>query len=242
MKKQVARQVASMLLALSLMSMPVAAFADGIVQLSPMSANGTTSSPSMMTTSSEETIPLRGRISTIPKGATMMVKLDQPISSFSSNLGDAVSATLENDVFANDVVVVPAGSEVLGQVSNVKRAGRLGKHGEIDIRFFSVKTPDGVVVPIRAHVVTKDNSGILRGNSYAMDVFKGVGITAGATGIGAALGVASGSLMGSVAGGVLFGTAAGGIAGATYALMRQGKDVVIPSGSRVSIVSDVAAQ
>jgi uncharacterized protein (DUF305 family) len=34
----------------------------------------------------------------------MMVKLDQPISSFSSNLGDAVSATLENDVFANDVV------------------------------------------------------------------------------------------------------------------------------------------
>lgn len=234
------QQLASVFLTMSLVLMPAAAFAEGIVKLSPLSSNGTSSSPSAFTSSQEEIIPLRGRISTIPKGTTMMVKLDQPISSFSTNLGDAVSGTLENDVFANDVVVVPAGSEVLGQVSNVKRAGRLGKHGELDIRFFSIKTPDGVVLPLRAHIVTKDDSGILRGNSYAMDVFKGIGITAGATGLGAALGVASGSLLGSVTRGVLFGTAMGGIAGATYAVMRQGKDVVIPSGSRISIVSELS--
>jgi hypothetical protein len=227
----------SSFLALSLLAVPSMALADGIVQLSPLN-NSTTSSPSAITGLRDEAVPLRGRISTIPKGTTMMVKLDQPISSFSSNLGDAISATLENDIYANDTVIVPAGSEVLGQVSNVNRAGKLGRHGEIDVRFFSIKTPDGVVVPIRAHVVTKDETGVLKGNSYAMDVFKGVGITAGATGVGAALGVASGSLLGAVTSGVLFGTAMGGIAGASYALMRQGKDVIIPSGARISIVSD----
>lgn len=230
-------RIVTSLLAASILLTPVTAFADGIVQLSPLN-NSTTSSPASITGAHDEAIPLRGRISTIPKGTTMMIKLDQPVSSFSTNMGDAISATLESDIYANDAVIVPAGSEMLGQVANVSRAGRLGKHGEIDVRFFSIKTPDGVVVPIRAHVITKDESGILKGNSYTMDVFKGVGITAGSTVLGAALGTASGSLLGSVTTGVLFGTAMGGIAGATYALMRQGKDVVIPSGARLSVVAD----
>lgn len=223
--------IASLLLSTLVLS-PVTALADGIVKLSPLS-----STPGMMMTS-DEAIPLRGRISTIPKGTTMMIKLDQPVSSFSSNLGDAISATLENDIYVNDAVVVPAGSEVIGQVTNVNRSGKLGKHGEIDVRFFSIKTPDGVLVPIRAHVVTKDETGVLRGNSYATDIARGVGIAAGSTGVGAVLGVASGSLLGSVSSGVLFGTAMGGVAGISYALMRQGKDVIIPSGARMTIVAD----
>lgn len=224
--------VASLLLS-SLILTPVTALADGIVKLSPLS-----NSPGSVVTTQDEAIPLRGRISTIPKGTTMMVKLDQPVSSFSSNIGDAISATLENDIYSNDTVIVPAGSEVVGQVTNVNRSGKLGKHGEIDVRFFSVKTPDGVLIPIRAHVVTKDQTGVLKGNSYGADIARGLGVTVGATGLGAALGVASGSLIGTVSSGVLFGTAVGGIAGVSYALMRQGKDVVIPSGARMTIIAD----
>jgi hypothetical protein len=249
------KRIIATALTIAFCGMPTLALADGIVKLSPLnntpgyygnSGYGTTNFGAPSTTSGsnslpalrDESIPLRGRVSTIPKGTTMLVKLDQPVSSFSSSMGDAVSATLENDIYVNDSIVVPAGSEVLGQVTNVSRSGRVGKHGELDVRFFSVKTPDGVVVPIRAHVVTKDESGILRGNSYTTDVFKGVGLTVGGAGLGAGLGAASGSLIGSVGAGAIFGVAMGGIAGATYALMRQGKDVIIPSGSRISIIAD----
>ncbi|MBK8189428.1 MAG: hypothetical protein IPK79_03170 [Vampirovibrionales bacterium] len=182
--------------------------------------------------------PLRGRVSTLPKGSTMIIKLDQPLSSFSSNLGESITGTLENNVFVNDAMAIPAGSEVLGQVSNVSRAGRLGKHGEVDVRFFNVKTPDGAVIPIQGHVVTKDNTGTLRGNTFTMDVIKGVGVAAGGTAIGAVAGTAVGGLLGVAGTGAAMGTGVGALAGIGYAVVRRGKDVVIPSGSRLSIKVD----
>jgi hypothetical protein len=224
------KQILSCLLSLSILLTPSLAMAEGIVKLSPLSQSSTAYS----TSNAEDSMALRGRISTIPKGTTMMVKLDQPVS----YLGDPVNATLENDIYVNDAMVIPAGSEVLGQVTNVNRSGKLGKHGDIEVRFVSIKSPDGVLVPIRAHVVTSDETGVLKGNTYAQDIAKGLGIAAGSTGLGAVLGTASGSLLGSVGTGVLFGTAVGGIAGISYALMRQGKDVVMPAGARMSIAME----
>ncbi|MEB3245547.1 MAG: hypothetical protein VKJ06_06145 [Vampirovibrionales bacterium] len=182
-------------------------------------------------------LALRGRVATIPDGTTLMASLDQPISSFTANLGDPVSGKIENDVFVNDAIVIPAGSEVLGQVANVSPSGRVGKHGEIDIKFFSAKTPQGNVIPLRASIVTKDDSGVLKGNSYAVDVLKGVGIAAGATGVGAVMGTAAGGLLGAAGSGAVFGTGVGALAGGTYALMRKGKDVLLPRGARVTLMT-----
>jgi hypothetical protein len=181
---------------------------------------------------------LRGRVTTIPKGTVMLVKIDQPVSSSANRVGDAVTGILENDVFVNDTVVVPAGAEVQGQVVTANPSGRLGHHGSIDIRFFSLKTPDGVMLPLRAHLVTRDDTGILRGDTYAMDIAKGVGVAVGATGVGAVLGTAAGGLLGVAGTGAAFGTGVGGIAGISYALLRKGKEVTLPSGTRFSIVSD----
>jgi hypothetical protein len=229
-------KISTWLLMAALVGAPALTWADGVVKLSPLtSPQSTTLSPVQ-----DPDMPLRGKVSAIPKGTMMMVRMDQPISSFTSNVGDAISATLESDVFVNDEVLVPAGSEVIGQVTGVSKSGKLGKHGEIDIRFFSLKSPDGVVIPIRAHIVTKDETGILKGNTYTQDVLKGVGTAVGGTAIGAVLGTASGAILGSVGTGAAMGTALGGVGGIGYALMRQGKDVTLPSGSRVSIVSEQA--
>jgi hypothetical protein len=168
----------------------------------------------------------------------MMIKLDQPISSFTSKVGDPISATLESDVYIQDRLLVPQGSEVTGQVIDASPSGRMGKHGEIDIKFVSVKTPDGVVIPIHAHILTADETGMLKGGTYKRDIARGLGYSALGTGTGAILGTATGGLLGAAGAGAVFGTAVGGIAGVTYALTRQGKDVVIPSGSRLSIIVD----
>ncbi|MBX2860625.1 MAG: hypothetical protein KTR14_05290 [Vampirovibrio sp.] len=236
------KHLVSGMLALSLACLPSVALADGIVKLSPLSS----SSPSYSTgdyydtssTYGSESIPLRGRISTIPKGTTLMIKLDQPVSSSASRLGDEITATLDNDLYINESLVLPAGSEVVGQVASVVPPLRGGRHGEIDIRFFNAKTPTGVAVPLQAHVVTQDDTGILKGDTYKMDLAKGIGIAAGGTGVGALFGTALGGILGVAGTGAAFGTAVGGIAGLSYALARKGKDVMIPSNTRLSIAVD----
>ncbi len=233
---------ASVLAASILVATTGLGFADGYQnQLQPLSTGYTTNSYDYATgnfaktAATQEDIQLRGGISTIPKGTSMLIKLDEPVSSYSTTLGESVTAKLENDLFMNDQIAIPAGSEVVGQVSNVSRSGRLGKHGEIEIKFHTVKTPAGQVLPISGHVVTSDDSGILRGNSYAMDVVKGVGVAAGGTGVGALTGTALGGILGVAGTGAILGTGLGAVAGMTYAIARKGKDVVIPDGARLSV-------
>jgi hypothetical protein len=236
-------QALSILLAASLMLMPATALANGsIVNLPPLreeygnQANDFYNGSGVL--NNKEGVSLRGRVSTIPKGTMLMIKLDQPVSSFSNRVGDQISATLENDIFVNDSIAIPAGSQVQGQVANVQEAGHMGKHGTVDIRFNAIKTPDNQLVPIRAHVVTTDQSGILKGDTYKKDVLKGVAIAAGGTGVGTLMGLSAGALIGSAGAGALFGLSAGALGGMGYALMRKGKNVIVPTGSRMSIIVD----
>ena len=207
-----------------------------MVKLAPL--NQTSTGAYAGTYTGDTGMALRGRVSVIPKGAMMMVRLDQPISSYNSNLGDPITATLENDLYVNDSVAIPAGSIIQGQVSNVSKSGRLGKAGDMDIRFFSARTPDGMIVPLRAHVVTSDDSGLIRGDKTSSTVAKGAGYALGGTALGTVAGLSAGSLLGSAGAGTLFGLGAGSLAGISYAVLRKGKDVVLPSGSRLSLVAD----
>lgn len=184
------------------------------------------------------TTTIQGHLISIPKGTMLAIHTDQPLTSLAAHIGDPVNATLENDVYVNDSVAIPAGSQVLGQVASVDTAGHLGKHGVLEVHFDSVKLPDGRVVPINAHVVTKDQSGVLKGDSYAMDIAKGVGVAAGSTAVGTLMGTAAGGLLGSVGTGAVFGLGVGALGGMGYAMARKGKEVVVPAGARMSVMID----
>lgn len=254
LRKVSAVRALSACLAIGFAFSPALALADGVIQLKPLrdgsetvyngySANNYNGGNTLPDYGSGYYAPdsnttLRGRLVSIPKGTLMSVNLSAPISTYAAHVGSPVSATLENDVYINDAVAIPAGSEVLGQVANVSPAGRLGKHGEVDVRFDSIKLPDNRVIPVRASIVTKDNTGILKGDTYTMDVVKGVGIAAGATGVGTLMGTAAGSLLGATAAGAVFGLGVGALGGMGYAVARKGKEVTIPSGSRMSVVID----
>ena len=252
--------VLSALLAAQLLAMPLAGFADGFgtpamqpIRQEPYtyagSATGTAYNANQYynsaaattpatTTYGNTSLPLKGRISTLPKGTAMVVKLDHPISSYGSHLGESIGATLENDVFVGGDLAIPAGSEVVGQIANVRSSGRLGRHGSLDVRFYSVKTPNGTVIPIQGHVITSDKTGQLKGNTFTVDLVKSVGVGAVGTGVGALAGTALGGLLGVAGTGAVLGTGVGALAGIGYAVARKGKDVVIPSGSRISIKVD----
>lgn len=249
MKRNSFKNTTSALLALSILVAPVMAFADGTIQLKPLQQDTNvyssgaglpnTNYNNSYYTPDNSSYYLSGRVVSIPKGTLMTVQTNQPISSLGTRLGDTVAATLESDIFINDAVAIPAGSQILGQVANVVEAGHVGKHGLIDVRFDSIKMPSGRVVPIRAHIVTKDESGVLKGDSYAMDIAKGVGIAGVSTGVGTLMGTAAGSLLGSVGTGALFGLGVGALGGMGYAVARKGKEVVLPSGSRMSVMIDM---
>jgi hypothetical protein len=251
-------------LALSMVLAPAVALADGTLQLKPLQDTnvynnnpyGNNSNPYGNTgynvnnsntggygndyynSYSYDNTVLKGRLASVPKGTLLTIHTDQPITTYAAHVGDPITATLENDVYVNDAVAIPAGSQVLGQVASVNSASHLGKHGDIDVRFDSIKLPDGRVVAINAHIVTKDQTGVLKGDTYAMDIAKGVGIAAGATGVGTLMGTAAGGLLGSVGTGALFGLGVGALGGMGYALARKGKEVVVPAGSRLSVMVD----
>jgi hypothetical protein len=207
-----------------------------------MPANNNAAFPTVNTPVNADGVPsenyLHGRLVSLPKGTLMSVHVDNQLTASASHPGDPVTATLENDVYTNDEVAIPAGSQVKGQVSSVNAPGHLGKHGELDIRFDTIKLPDGKVLTMPAHIVTQDQSGTLKGDTYAKDVFKGVGIGAGGAAAGTIVGTAAGGLIGAAGAGALFGLGVGALGGIGYAAARKGKDVVISSGSRMSIMLD----
>src|SRR5580765_486299 len=62
---------------------------------------------------------------TLPEGTTLPLLLDAAISSATSRAGDHIVARLAEDVRVGEKVVVPAGSEVRGQVTAAVPSGRV---------------------------------------------------------------------------------------------------------------------
>ena len=177
----------------------------------------------------------RSGLSVLGGGEIINIRLNQPVSSQTMSVGETVTATVESPLVKNGQVVLPAGSELSGNVLAVRPAKRVGQHGELDIRFYTATAPNGQKTSLNAVVVTKSGEATMKGDTYTMDVVKGVGIAAGGTAAGAVVGTAVGGLL-SVAGtGAAVGTAIGGAAGVGYALARKGKAVELPKGSYLQV-------
>jgi hypothetical protein len=185
--------------------------------------------------------PLQGRVMSAPAGTPMTATTTSQLSSEFARVGDRVTAVLGNDVAAGGAVLLPAGSQVEGQVVSVMRAGRTGKNGELDIRFTSATTPQGQRIPISARIQTEDGTGIIRGGTTARRVGTSVARAGVGAGLGAALGTAMGPLSGGGVGrGAIYGMILGSGVGALSAGVAKGKEAVMPSGQPIQLVLDQA--
>lgn len=178
---------------------------------------------------------LQGSVATAPRGTNFEVVTNSTINSMSARVGDTFTASIDEPLIIDSKSVIPAGSEMIGQITYVESAGRIGKNALMDIRFTSVKLPNGERVPVNAKILTTDASGVLRGGRKSNIILKATGTAAGSTAAGAVAGTSAGAILGSVGGGALFGTAVGGLVGVGYALYRKGKNIVLPSGTKLGI-------
>ena len=88
----------------------------------------------------------------IPIGTVVPLKLESPINSISSAIGDQFNASLTSDIIVGDNIVLPAGSIVRGTVGKMQKAGMFVKEAKILLVFDHVVTPAGKQIPIYAYM------------------------------------------------------------------------------------------
>ena len=181
--------------------------------------------------------PLRGSVITVPSGSSFPATLTSGISSADAAPGQAVYMMLGKDFYYGDKLVAPAGSSVVGTVTEVVHAKHGSINGKLAVRFTQIVTPMGSQIPISAVIRTDDGTGVLVGGTKA-DVAKEYTKDLA---IGSAAGALSGLVFGALAGGenigrgVALGTAVGAGGGLVKSAIDKGNDVQIPANATVDL-------
>ena len=146
------------------------------------------------------------KVSTLPVGTPVRIKLETPLSTSSSSKGDSFSGRITQDVKLNDKVVLPVGASLRGQVIRVSEPRRIKGKPMIQLLPESVTLPNGQKCAINAAVAdtnringtSVDDEGRIKGPGHTdRDVLEiGAGTGAGAIVGGIAAG-GKGSLIGA---------------------------------------------
>ena len=180
--------------------------------------------------------PLKGSVSVVPAGTTFAVNMASNINSLSNQVGEIFTANLAEPVVLDGRTVIPVGSEVIGQITYIENAGRVGKNGVMEIKFISIKPlGQSFKIPITGKVMTVDNTGVLKGGSLKKQLVKVVGTGAIGTAGGTLAGLSLGSMIGSAGAGAVFGTAAGGLISVGYIIARKGREITLSSDTKLNV-------
>jgi hypothetical protein len=136
---------------------------------------------------------LRAQV-TVPAGTRIVVTVDQAISSKDAKVGEAVPATVADNVGVNGKVVIPKGSAASVHVASVQPSGRLSTPAKLWLRLDSV-TVNGKTYSVSAHWAGEAKGSHAKRNTVAI----GGGTAAGAI-IGALAGGGKGAAIGAAAG------------------------------------------
>jgi hypothetical protein len=78
----------------------------------------------------------------LKEGTEVRLKFSDDLSSKTANEGDPVNLVLDEDIKVGDVVVAKAGAKAVGTITNAKKAGMMGKAGELNMRLEHLKAGD----------------------------------------------------------------------------------------------------
>ncbi len=185
-----------------------------------------------------------------PAGLVLPVSLQTAISTQVAKNGDYIQASISQNVSLGGRGYIPAGTQVVGTVSDAVAGRRLSRSGELSLQFNSLRLPNGQQIPISAHLMGdigkyKDKgtgtNDVYRGEGWGTKVGQTLLRGGGGAGLGAGLGTAVGAIAGGGRGagmGAWSGAAMGGGIGVADMLLRKGKDVVIPTGTTMQIQLD----
>ena len=156
---------------------------------------------------------------TIPSGTALRLELTSDVGSDTSSVEQRVTASLRDPITVDGRVALPAGSEMMGVVTDVERSGRVKGRARVAYRFNTV----------HANGESYDISTA----SIAHEAAATKGKDAEKIGIGAGAGAALGALLGGKSGAAK-GAAVGGAGGTGVVLATRGKEVHMAPGSAVT--------
>jgi hypothetical protein len=151
---------------------------------------------------------------TLPAGAFVMVRLNQPLSSDHNQAGDAFSATLVQPLIVDGVIVAERGQTIGGRVVQAQKAGRVEGTSKLQVQLSDLTLVDGQVIPVQSQLISW-NGGTSKGRD--------AGAIAGTTALGAAIGAGVGWGTGAA-----IGAGAGAVVGTIGVLLTRGHPTIIP--------------
>jgi hypothetical protein len=157
---------------------------------------------------------------TIAEGTTLPLVLDTALSSATSRTGDLVMARLAEDVRVGEKVVVPAGPEVLGQVTAAVPSGRVKGLARLAFDF------DTLVFKGKKHAIGTKPVDITAGTGHKRDAE----IIGGGAGAGAIIGAIANGGKGAAIGAII-----GGATGTGVVLTNKGKEVELGTGTLYTV-------
>ena len=178
-----------------------------------------------------------GKKITVPAGTKVPLVLKQGLSTKNAKVGDHVYLQTNFPLVMEGRMVIPEGTYVQGEITNVKRAGRVKGRAEVMMHFSTLIFPNGYTVSLPGTVDAvpgaaggdvKSNEGkIEHEGEKGRDVARGAETTAAGTAIGASAGGLKGAGIGA---------AAGGVTGLALAMLTRGSDVRLDAGTAVEMI------
>jgi hypothetical protein len=178
------------------------------------------SAPTAPATRPAATQPPRPQPIVLPEGTTLRLTLANSISTASAHDGDAVLATLGEDLLVGGRVVAPAGSEVRGRVTTALRSGKTKGRARLVFGF------DTLIAKGRQAAIETTSVDITADPSKKKDA----AIIGGGTGAGAIIGAIIGGKKGAA-----IGAGVGAAAGTGTVLATRGKEVELAAGQPVHV-------
>ena len=150
---------------------------------------------------------------TIPAGKFITVRIDQALSSDHNQQGDYFSATLQDPIVVDGIVVAQRGQRVSGRVAQVDKGGRVSGVAKLGLQVTELTAVDGQQLPVQTQFISRN---------APSTVGRDAGVVAGTTALGAAIGAAAGWGTGAA-----IGAGAGAAAGLAGVLLSRGAPAVV---------------
>jgi hypothetical protein len=173
--------------------------------------------------------PATRKVTRIPVGTQMKIRLEDTIDTKESKDGDRFKAT----------VITPsayADATVEGHVAKINKSGKMTGKTELALSFDRIKLKNGQTVPMAAQVVR------VYGENSAKEVDEEGNVRSGSKGKTTAVrtggGAAAGAVIGAIAGGgkgAAIGAAVGAAAGAGSTYIQGSNKVKLESGTEILI-------
>lgn len=134
---------------------------------------------------------------TVPTNNVIKIEFLEAMSTKQSRPGDIVNFKAADNLYVNDILVMPKGSRGTGNIKKVSQPGIFGKDGKIEIEFVSIAGIDGTQIPVTVGELSKQKAMSAAGAGAAtiggLIILGPVGLVGGAFVKGAGVSIPAGS-------------------------------------------------